>query len=144
MTGRMYAEAPARLAAVIVFIGFNLTFFPQFVLGFLGNPRRYHYYPPEFQFWHIMSTAGASVLGLGYLLPVCYLIWSLFKGPKASENPWDARGLERQTQSPPVTENFPVIPIVTDETYQFEDYGNESGDPRHSSYERETVAGGSN
>ena len=128
MTGRMYPEIPAKIGAVIIFVGFNLTFFPQFILGFLGNPRRYHYYPEEWQFWHIMSTSGASILGLGYLIPAFYLTWSFFKGAKASSNPWDSRGLEWQTQSPPVTENFPVIPIVTDETYEYEDYANDSGD----------------
>ena len=69
MTGRMYPEWLARIAALILFVGFNLTFFPQFVLGYLGMPRRYHVYPPEFQVYNVMSTAGASILAIGYLLP---------------------------------------------------------------------------
>ena len=70
-------DGRARIAALVVFIGFNLTFFPQFILGYLGMPRRYHVYPDEFQVLNVMSTAGASILGVGYLLPLCYLLWSL-------------------------------------------------------------------
>src|SRR5262249_49506858 len=69
ITGRMYPEWWARLAALLVFVGFNLTFFPQFILGYLGMPRRYHAYAPEFQVLNVMSTAGASVLAVGYMLP---------------------------------------------------------------------------
>ena len=92
MTGRIYPEGWARLAALIIFVGFNLTFFPQFVLGYLGMPRRYHVYPPEFQVLNVMSTAGASILAVGYLLPLLYLIWSLRYGAVAGANPWRARG----------------------------------------------------
>ena len=94
ITGRMYPEAWAKFAALIVFVGFNLTFFPQFILGYLGMPRRYHAYPPEFQALNVLSTAGASILGVGYLIPMVYLIWSLKYGPKAGPNPWGATGLE--------------------------------------------------
>src|SRR6266852_5923242 len=83
ITGRMYPEWWGRLAALIIFIGFNLTFFPQFILGYLGMPRRYHAYPEEFQVLNVMSSAGASVLGFGYLIPMIYLIWSMRYGPKA-------------------------------------------------------------
>ena len=120
MTGRMYPEVPARVAALLVFIGFNLTFFPQFVLGYLGMPRRYHFYVEEFQVLNVMSTAGASILGLGYLLPAFYLAWSLYKGPVAGPNPWRAYGLEWQTSSPPPTENFETTPVVTHEAYDYE------------------------
>ena len=120
MTGRMYPEMPARVAALLVFIGFNLTFFPQFVLGYLGMPRRYHFYVEEFQVLNVMSTAGASILGLGYLLPAFYLAWSLYKGPVAGPNPWRAYGLEWQTSSPPPTENFETTPVVTHEAYDYE------------------------
>jgi len=122
ISGRMYPEAPARVAAVIVFIGFNLTFFPQFILGYLGMPRRYHYYPDEFQVLNVMSTAGATILGLGYLLPLTYLIWSLRYGAHASANPWNATGLEWTTPSPPPTENFHETPIVTHDAYDYEDF----------------------
>src|ERR1017187_6371898 len=120
MTGRMYPESLGRLAAVILFIGFNLTFFPQFVLGYLGMPRRYHAYPPEFQVLNVMSTSGASILAIGYLLPVLYLIWSLKYGQIAGANPWRAAGLEWTTQSPPLTENFLEVPIVNFEAYDYD------------------------
>lgn len=125
ISGRMYPEGWARVAAVILFVGFNFTFFPQFVLGYLGMPRRYHVYPPEFQVLNVMSTAGASVLGLGYLLPLIYFIWSLRYGAVASANPWKATGLEWQTPSPPPTENFKQTPVVTQEPYAYDemDYG---------------------
>ncbi len=119
MTGRMYAEGWAKVNALLVFIGFNLTFFPQFIMGFQGMPRRYHYYPEEFQFYHIMSTAGASVLGLAFIIPGAYLTYSLLRGPKAGPNPWGAHGLEWETTSPPITLNFPTIPIVRDEVYDY-------------------------
>jgi cytochrome c oxidase subunit 1 len=120
ISGKMYPEALARLSALIVFLGFNLTFFPQFVLGYLGMPRRYAAYPDEFQFLHVLSTAGASILGVGYVLPLCYLIWSWKYGKKASANPWPATGLEWQTSSPPPSDNFETTPIVTHPPYDFQ------------------------
>ncbi len=122
MTGRMYPEPLGKLAAVILFIGFNITFFPQFVLGYLGMPRRYHAYPPEFQVLNVLSTAGASILAIGYLLPMLYLPWSLKYGRIAGANPWDAVGLEWEISSPPPTENFLAIPLVDYEAY---DYGSD-------------------
>src|SRR6267143_1087244 len=91
---RLYNVLLVKVAVVIIFFGFNLTFFPQFILGYLGMPRRYHAYPPEFQVLNVMSSAGASILGLGYLLPMVYLVWSMRYGPRASANPWQAKGLE--------------------------------------------------
>jgi len=120
MTGRMYSEFMSRIAAILVFVGFNLTFFPQFIVGYLGMPRRYHAYPDEFQVLNVMSSAGASVLGLGYLLPVIYLLWSLKRGAVAGPNPWGASGLEWQMASPPPTENFAEVPIVDSEPYEYE------------------------
>src|ERR1700761_1559702 len=120
MTGRLYPELPARFAAVIIFIGFNLTFFPQFLLGYMGMPRRYPFYPEQFHFLNICSTMGAAVLGLGYLLPATYLLYSLIRGPKAPPNPWRATGLEWQTPSPPPVHNFEEIPTVTREAYDYE------------------------
>jgi cytochrome c oxidase subunit I len=120
MVGRMYSEFLSRFAAIVVFIGFNLTFFPQFVVGYLGMPRRYHAYPAEFQVLNVLSSAGASVLAVGYLLPVFYLLYSLKKGPVAGPNPWGASGLEWQMSSPPPTENFAVTPRVTTEPYDYE------------------------
>jgi cytochrome c oxidase subunit 1 len=120
MTGRMYPEGLSKLAALVTFIGFILTFFPQFIVGYLGMPRRYHAYPPEFQVLNVLSTAGATVLGIGYLLPMLYLTWSLKYGAIAGDNPWQATGLEWQMQSPPLTENFTVTPIVDYEAYDYE------------------------
>jgi cytochrome c oxidase subunit 1 len=119
ITGRMYTEWLARIAAVIIFLGFNLTFFPQFIAGYLGMPRRYHAYPPEFQVLNVMSTAGASILAVGYVIPLVYLLWSLWHGKIAGPNPWKATGLEWQTPSPPPTENFHEIPVVTGPPYQY-------------------------
>ncbi len=120
MTGRIYPELWAKFAALIVFVGFNMTFFPQFLLGYLGMPRRYHFYPVEFQVLNVMSTAGASILAVGYLIPMVYFIWSLRYGPVAGSNPWEAKGLEWQTPSPPPTENFPETPAVKEEAYAYE------------------------
>jgi cytochrome c oxidase subunit I len=120
MTGKMYPEAPAKLAAILTFVGFNLTFFPQFVLGYLGMPRRYHSYPPEFQVLNVLSTAGASVLAVSFIMPAFYLLWSLKNGENAGPNPWGATGLEWTVQSPPITHNFPETPIVTQEAYAYE------------------------
>jgi len=119
MTGRMYPEGWAKLSAILIFVGFNLTFFPQFLLGYWGMPRRYHIYPEEFQVLNVMSSAGASILGIGYLFPLTYLIWSLRYGKKAPPNPFGHTGLEWTTPSPPPTENFTRIPIVTEEAYNF-------------------------
>jgi cytochrome c oxidase subunit 1 len=119
MTGRMYSEFWGKISAMLVFIGFNLTFFPQFILGYQGMPRRYAAYPEELQVLNIFSTAGASVLGLGMTLPVIYLVLSLVFGKKAEANPWMLPGLEWRTASPPPTENFEKMPVVTWEAYEF-------------------------
>jgi cytochrome c oxidase subunit 1 len=119
ITGRVYPETLAKAAGLIVFLGFNLTFFPQFVLGYLGMPRRYHAYPDEFQVLNVFSTAGATILGFGYLLPLLYLVWSMRYGAPAAANPWYASGLEWQTPSPPPTENFPATPVVTRDPYDY-------------------------
>jgi cytochrome c oxidase subunit 1 len=119
ITGRLYPDGWARFAALVIFVGFNLTFFPQFMLGYLGMPRRYAVYPAEFQVLNVMSSAGASILGIGYLIPLIYLTWSMRYGPTAGPNPWRAKGLEWQTPSPPPTENFEEIPVVTAEAYDY-------------------------
>jgi cytochrome c oxidase subunit I len=119
MTGRMYSEFFSRVSAIMVFVGFNITFFPQFVLGYAGMPRRYHAYPDEFQVLNVMSSAGATVLAAGYALPVIYFLWSLKYGAVAGPNPWGASGLEWQTASPPLTENFTEVPHVHGEPYEY-------------------------
>lgn len=130
MTGRMYSESIAKWNSLLVFIGFNLTFFPQFVMGWMGMPRRYHYYyfAPEYQPYHIMSTLGASALAVGFAVPFFYLVKSLFTGAKASDNPWSAHGLEWQTSSPPPTENFTYKVIVTDDVYDYDPVGEHEED----------------
>jgi cytochrome c oxidase subunit 1 len=119
ITGRMYPELWARAAALVMFIGFNLTFFPQFLLGYLGMPRRYHVYPDEFQVLNVMSSAGASILGLAYLIPMAYFLWSLRYGALAPKNPWGAAGLEWTIPCPPPTENFEHTPTIEGEPYTY-------------------------
>jgi cytochrome c oxidase subunit 1 len=119
----MYSDSLGKLSALLIFVGFNLTFFPQFLLGYLGMPRRYHVYPEEFQVLNVLSSAGASVLAVGYLLPVLYFVYSLKKGELAGDNPWLATGLEWQTQSPPLPENFPVTPVVHEDAYEYANRG---------------------
>ncbi len=119
ITGRMYPGFWSHLSAGVIFLGFNLTFLPQFILGYLGMPRRYHAYPEEFQVLNILSTAGASVLAVGYAIPLVYFIWSLKYGEVAEDNPWGAVGLEWQTTSPPPLHNFEEIPVVDFEPYEY-------------------------
>jgi cytochrome c oxidase subunit I len=119
MTGRMYNDTLGKFAALLIFVGFNLTFGPQFILGYLGMPRRYHVYPPEFQVLNVLSSAGASILAVGYVLPALYFLYSLKFGEAAGANPWKATGLEWTTQSPPLPENFRTTPIVTEGAYGY-------------------------
>jgi len=126
ITGRLYSESWARFAAILTYVGFNLTFFPQFILGYLGMPRRSYTYPAEWQSWNVLSSAGASILAIAYALPLLYLGWSLFYGRKASRNPWGATGLEWTTPSPPPEHNFPRTPTVVHEPYRY--------DPEHDTF----------
>jgi cytochrome c oxidase subunit I len=119
ISGKLYPEYWSRVSAWVIFIGFNLTFFPQFIVGYLGMPRRYHAYPEEFQVLNVMSTAGASILGVGYVIPLVYFFYSMRYGQDASDNPWGATGLEWTTPSPPPTENFPETPVVTGRAYDY-------------------------
>ena len=119
ITGRLYPEGWARFAAILMFFGFNLTFFPQYILGYEGMPRRYYSYLPQFQLLNVLSSAGASILAIGYVLPALYLLWSLRYGTAAGNNPWSARGLEWQTPSPPPKENF-LHPPVVHEAYSYD------------------------
>jgi cytochrome c oxidase subunit 1 len=119
ISGKMYPEMLGKLAALLIFFGFNFTFFPQFILGYMGMPRRVHAYAPEFQVLNVMSTAGASILAAGYILPLIYLLASLRSKESAGNNPWGAAGLEWTTSSPPPKENFEEIPIVEHEAYDY-------------------------
>jgi cytochrome c oxidase subunit I len=128
ITGRLYSENWARFAAILMFFGFNLTFFPQYILGYEGMPRRYFSYLPRFQVLNVLSSAGASVLAVAYLLPIVYLLWSLRYGERAGNNPWNARGLEWQTRSPPPKENF-LVPPVVQEAYAYDQAAPNAGAP---------------
>ncbi|MDK4715381.1 cbb3-type cytochrome c oxidase subunit I [Rhizobium sp. CNPSo 4039] len=120
IVGRMYSLAWGRVTAIFFFIGFNLTFFPQFLLGYLGMPRRYHVYPPEFQVLNVISTGGAAVLGVAYVMPLIYLIYSMRYGKPAPNDPWNATGLEWTTPSPPPKHNFETLPVVQRPPYDYE------------------------
>ncbi|TWT99869.1 cytochrome c oxidase subunit 1 [Botrimarina colliarenosi] len=121
MFGKMYNERLAQIASGLVFIGFNLTFFPQFILGTQGMPRRYAAYKPEFQFLHQLSTSGYFVLGAGLVMAAAVLIYSLFRGKKAPNNPWGAATLEWKCCSPPTTANFEIQPW-TGSPYVYDDF----------------------
>ena len=140
ITGRMYSEAWARFAAVLMFFGFNFTFFPQFILGYLGMPRRYHVYPPELQVYHEMSTVGASVLAAAYLLPPIYLGYSLLVGQRAGDNPWGASGLEWQTTSPPPPRNFREPPRLAPKVYDYHAVGHAPDQDTNTPRRREQAA----
>jgi cytochrome c oxidase subunit 1 len=123
ITGRMYPEGWAKFAAILLFFGFNFTFFPQFVMGYLGMPRRYAEYPAQFQIYHVLSSSGAMILAAAYLMPLGYLMWSLRYGEHAPRNPWGATGLEWQTSSPPPKENFEHVPTVQNDPYEYHEKG---------------------
>jgi len=117
--GRRYNHIWGSITAIFIFLGFNMTFFPQFLLGYWGMPRRYHVYPPEFQTLNVLSSAGATILGAAYLFPFVYLVYSMRYGKPAGENPWDARGLEWTVASPPPKHNFDVVPVVSGPPYDY-------------------------
>ena len=127
ISGKRYSEPWAKFSALLVFLGFNLTFFPQFIAGYHGMPRRYHAYPPEFQVFNVASTLGASILAVGYIIPIIYFGYSLVAGEKSPNDPWGARGLEWEIPSPPPTENFTVSPVVTEGTHQYVHPSQEAG-----------------
>ena len=114
MFGVMYSEFWGRIGCALVFVGFNITFFSQFMLGSQGMPRRYYQYQPEFQIYHHISTGGSYIMGLGFVITAIYLIHSLFAGKKAPANPWGGASLEWQCSSPPPHDNFATTPRVGD------------------------------
>ncbi|MDR9417897.1 cytochrome c oxidase subunit I [Gracilimonas sp.] len=119
MTGKMYNEFQAKVGAVLIFIGFNTTFLPQFIMGSQGMPRRYYNYIDQFTIFHQTSTIGSYILGVGFLLIAYYLAKSLIKGEKAGSNPWGSRGLEWQSTSPPDFHNFDHTPVVINGPYDY-------------------------
>ena len=121
MTGKMYNEFVGKTACLLVFIGFNLTFIPQFILGYHGMPRRYAFYEniPIYKGMHFYSSVGAFILGIGILICFANLLASCFRKETAEDNPWGATTLEWQCQSPPIHENFEVTPVVTEDPYQY-------------------------
>jgi cytochrome c oxidase subunit 1 len=120
MFGRMYSERVGMLSAAAVFIGFVLTFLPQFLLGNAGMPRRYYSYPPEYQWLHVLATGGAWLLGTSVLLALGNLVVALRNGPRSGPNPWDSRSFEWLTESPPPKHNFPRAPVVARGPYDYE------------------------
>jgi cytochrome c oxidase subunit 1 len=122
MTGRMYNEPLGRIGTLIVLFGLNLTFFPQFIMGSRGMPRRYYNYLPEFQDMHRLSSLGAFTMGIGFLFTAFYLIKSLKSGRKAPDNPWGSNTLEWHTTSPPAYYNFLRPPVITEGPYEYADW----------------------
>ncbi len=119
MTGKLYNEKLAKIASVFIFVGFNVTFLPQFVMGAQGMPRRYYNYVDQFTAFHQTSTIGSYLLGVGFLIILYYLMHSLFKGAKSPANPWGSRGLEWQATSPPDFHNFDHTPVVIHGPYDY-------------------------
>jgi cytochrome c oxidase subunit 1 len=129
MTGKLYAEKPAKIMAIIVFFSFNLTFIPQFIMGSRGMPRRYFDYDPRFEFMHQLSSAGAFIMGVTLFFIIVNLMVSLKTGKKAPANPWGGSTLEWQTSSPPPLYNFPIgHEIVLPELYEYGDLTHDAED----------------
>ncbi len=116
--GRLYNELAGQLSFTLIFIGFNVTFFPQFILGMEGMPRRYADYIPPYEALNQVSTIGSWFIAGGFVIAFTALVWGMFKGRKAGDNPWGAKTLEWQTSSPPPHENFAQTPHVTKEAYE--------------------------
>ncbi|MEX0994010.1 MAG: cbb3-type cytochrome c oxidase subunit I, partial [Balneolaceae bacterium] len=117
--GKMYNELWGKISCAIIFIGFNLTFLPQFVMGSLGMPRRYFNYLDQFQGYHQVSTMGAYTLGIGFLIMAAYLVHSLMKGKKATSNPWGSRAMEWQVNAMPPLHNFHHTPVIIHGPYDY-------------------------
>jgi cytochrome c oxidase subunit 1 len=131
-TGKMFSDRAGQIACLVIFVGFNLTFFPQFVMGSQGMPRRYHDYLPEYELYHVLSSIGTYIMTAGLLLVLAYLLRSLFAGRPAPANPWGAGSLEWQCSSPPPHDNFASPPVAGDPY----DYSNLTYDPSQRGYIR--------
>ena len=119
MFGRMYSERWGMVSSITVFTGFFFTFMPQFLLGNAGMPRRYYSYPDQYQWLHVLSTGGASILTVGMVLTLIYLAVALARGRRAPENPWESRSYEWTTPSPPPKHNFVEPLAVTRGPYDY-------------------------
>jgi cytochrome c oxidase subunit 1 len=117
--GKMYNETLGKISCIIVFLGFNLTFFPQFIAGQKGMPRRYFDYIPEYTFYNELSSWGSYLIGFGFLIALIYFVAALWSGKKAEKNPWRALTLEWEADCPPVTENFKHDPVVEHGPYDY-------------------------
>ena len=137
MFGRMYSEGWGLVGAVMIVLGFNFTFIPQFLLGNMGMPRRYFSYPEKFFALNVASTAGASVLGLGFVIVLVYIVVALRHGPFAGANPWNSRGFEWLTASPPHVENFEKTPVFDRGPHEYSDepdtHPHAAPEPKHAS-----------
>jgi cytochrome c oxidase subunit I len=125
MFGRMYHEGWAMVSAALIVLGFAATFIPQFLLGNAGMPRRYYIYPERYQALNVASTAGASLLAFGFIIIAIYLIYALVHGELAGANPWDSRGVEWMTTSPPDKHNFHETPVITQDPHSYQNPGEE-------------------
>jgi cytochrome c oxidase subunit 1 len=125
MFGKMYHEGWGMVAAGFIVLGFNATFIPQFLLGNAGMPRRYYMYPERFQALNVASTAGSSLLAIGFVIIVVYLIFALVRGQRATDNPWDSKGYEWMTTSPPPKHNFHEQPVITQDAHSYQKPGEE-------------------
>jgi cytochrome c oxidase subunit 1 len=125
MFGRTYHEGWGMVSASLIVLGFNATFIPQFLVGNAGMPRRYFMYPERFTSLNVASTAGSSLLAFGFIMIIIYLIFALVRGPIAGDNPWDSRGYEWNTPSPPPKHNFDVTPVITTDAHQYQEPGEE-------------------
>ena len=118
--GRMYSEFWAKISALLIFVGFNMTFFTQFILGAKGMPRRYYTYMDQYQPLHAFSSVGAFVIGAGFVIMAFYLFHAIKRGKRVGKNPWGALTLEWTTDSPPSAHNFDKTPVVVDGPYDFD------------------------
>jgi cytochrome c oxidase subunit 1 len=122
MFGRMYAKKPAVLSWILATVGFNMLYFPFFFLGYLGMPRRYYDYLPEYQTYHVVATIGSWILVAGLVIMVGNLLVALRRGTRTSSNPWGGRTLEWTVASPPPLENFLTDPVVTTGPYDYSEF----------------------
>ncbi|MDQ3034750.1 MAG: cytochrome c oxidase subunit I [Myxococcota bacterium] len=119
MTGKLYNERLAQVAFSLVFVGFNVTFFTQFLLGSHGMPRRYYDYLDQYQPLHAFSSVGSYILGVGFVIMLVMFVLSLMRGAKSPPNPWGSAGFEWQTSSPPIMHNFHETPVITRGPYDY-------------------------